>query len=166
MKKLKVYLAKSNRCDFELVSKVRNYLKRFSQIELLEWVGGEYTDAEIKLANVIIFVTENPATYHDNYFVGKGLHKQLDTFVKSKKVEDPLANAFVVNSLDENLYLDNITDYCINDANDWVSKYGSFDTDGMAMNMWSLEAFPSKYYEYKDEILEKPNQNLLLICNF
>ena len=163
MKKLKIYLAKSNRCDFELVSRTKNYLKRFSQIEVLEWVGGEYTNKDVHKCDVIIFITENPSSHLGNYSVGKGLYTQLRDFCDTHN--NHLEKTFVLNSIDQDIYLDNILDFRIEDSKSWVN-YGVFETDGMAMNMWSLEAFPSKYYEFKEETLEKPNQNLLLICNF
>lgn len=167
MKKLKVYLAKSNRADFELVSRTRNHLKRFSQIELLEWTEGEYSNSDVHACDVIIFITENPASALGEYRVGKGLYTQLVDFrdTHGAEFDSFLDKAFILNHFDQEIYLDSIVDYRITDSKSWTN-YAAFETDHMCINMWSLSAFPSKYYEYREEILEKPNQNILLICNF
>lgn len=73
MTKINVYLAKSNRADPTMVSRVRTYLKNHLNIlNLREFTGGQYTNSDLLACNYVVFILE-PKTN----VLGKGLYQQI-----------------------------------------------------------------------------------------
>ena len=71
---MKVYLAKSNKANVNDLLMVRSLLKDNSEIELLEYAGGEYTSRDSSGADLLISIPEDNS---NPIILGKGLYNQL-----------------------------------------------------------------------------------------
>ena len=75
--KPKVYLAKSNASDPDLVANVRKYLLA-REIELVEFSGGTYSHKQLNGCDYLVIVPSKPDSYSTT--IGKGLFEQIDYF--------------------------------------------------------------------------------------
>lgn len=133
-RKLKVYLAKSNECNPEVVAQVRAHLKTYN-IDIVEFTGGMYSDKSLRDSEYLIVVPSLTDIQITDYEIGKGLYTQIDTFstnydtyVKSEKSGSCV--------LSEYIYIVSNTDPCLfaelelmtlTDKNNW-RKYGEIYT--------------------------------------
>ncbi len=110
----KVYLAKSNRANPNLVTRVRQALSNF-QVEIVEYTGGQFSHAPMMECEQLIVV---PDLSNDEVIIGKGLYEQIDRFSRDKGMEYVL----VLSSDDlDNLYVREIDEIEIVDYDDYVS---------------------------------------------
>jgi hypothetical protein len=110
----KVYLAKSNRANPNLVTKVRQTLSSF-QIEIVEYTGGLFSHAPMMECDKLVVV---PDLSNDEVIIGKGLYKQIDRFSRCKGIECVL----VLSSEDlDELYIRAVYDVEIINDKDYVS---------------------------------------------
>lgn len=117
MSKEKVYLAKSNRADPNLVGLVRQTLSNYD-IEIVEYSGGEYSHKPLLKCDWLVIVPDlNTSVYDEGIIVGKGLYEQIIQF--EKHVD--LSCVSVV--LDKNLTVSEICDYFIDNSDNYV-EYG------------------------------------------
>jgi hypothetical protein len=80
MKKMKVYLAKSNRANPDLVARVRQTLSKYN-LEIVEFKGGAYShDSLLQCDRMIIVPAEGDVT-EDYRIIGKGLYEQINVFL-------------------------------------------------------------------------------------
>ena len=112
----KVYLAKSNKANPDLVSRVRQDLSKFN-IEIVEFTGGTYTHKPLLGCDLLIVV---PDLTNSDIIVGKGLYEQIDAFGNAKDVEDILIVTKLVNN---EIFIDMIEDAYVDDSRDYVN-YG------------------------------------------
>lgn len=85
----KIYLAKSNRANPNLVSKVRETLSKFN-VEIIEYTGGQYSHNSLLQCDELIVIPdiseafENMSTYSHQWLcpIGKGLYEQISMFSK------------------------------------------------------------------------------------
>jgi hypothetical protein len=77
MKKMKVYLAKSNRANPDLVARVRQTLSNYN-LEIVEFKGGTYSDKPLLECDQLVVIPEE--LEEETVNVGKGLYQQIDSF--------------------------------------------------------------------------------------
>jgi hypothetical protein len=85
----KIYLAKSNRANPNLVSKVRETLSKFN-VEIIEYTGGQYSHNSLLQCEELIVIPdiseafENRSTFNHHWLcpIGKGLYEQISMFSK------------------------------------------------------------------------------------
>ena len=112
----KVYLAKSNKANPDLVSKVRQNLTQF-EVEIVEFTGGTYTHKPLLSCDLLIVV---PDLTNSDIIVGKGLYEQINEFSNDKGIEDIL---IVTKFNNEMIIVDMIDDAYVDDSRDYVN-YG------------------------------------------
>lgn len=122
----KVYLAKSNKANPDVVSRVRQDLSKFD-VEIVEFSGGTYTHKPLLECNLLIVV---PDLTNDN-IIGKGLYEQINLFSEKNDFEDVL----VVTDFSKNqIFVDLIEDLYVDDSNDYVN-YGVLSVSGGKENL-------------------------------
>jgi hypothetical protein len=135
MSKPKVYLAKSNKANPDVVSRVRQDLSKFD-IEIVEFSGGTYTHKPLLECNLLIVV---PDLTNDN-IIGKGLYEQINLFSEKNDFEDVL----VVTDFSKNqIFVDLIEDLYVDDSNDYVN-YGVLSVSGGKENL--IDTLEDAYY--------------------
>ena len=72
----KVYLAKSNRANPNLVTRVRQALSKF-EIEIVEFTGGQFSHKPMLECEYLVVV---PDLSGEEIIIGKGLYEQIDRF--------------------------------------------------------------------------------------
>ena len=112
----RIYLAKSNKANPDLVSKVRQNLSQF-EVEIVEFTGGTYTHKPLLGCDLLIVV---PDLTNNGIIVGKGLYEQIDAFGNAKDVEDILIVTKLVNN---EIFIDMIEDMYVDDSRDYIN-YG------------------------------------------
>jgi len=110
----KVYLAKSNRANPNLVARVRQVLSKF-QIEIVEYNGGQFSHKPMMECEQLVVV---PDLSSDEVVIGKGLYEQIERFGRDKGMEYVLV---VAHEDHEDLPIREIDDVEIIDYDDYVS---------------------------------------------
>lgn len=72
----KVYLAKSNRANPDVVSRVRQALSKFP-IQIVEYTGGQFSHAPMMECEQLVVV---PDLDGEEIVIGKGLYEQISKF--------------------------------------------------------------------------------------
>ena len=135
MSKPKVYLAKSNKANPDVVSRVRQDLSKFDVV-IVEFSGGTYTHKPLLECNLLIVV---PDLTNDN-IIGKGLYEQINLFSEKNDFEDVL----VVTDFSKNqIFVDLIEDLYVDDSNDYVN-YGVLSVSGGKENL--IDTLEDGYY--------------------
>ncbi len=119
MKKMKVYLAKSNRANPDLVARVRQTLSNYN-LEIVEFKGGTYSHKPLLECDQLVVVPEELEV--DSVIVGKGLLEQIQAF--SRKSLHNSDNVIFISS--ENCDTAMIESYHVVDSDDYVN-YGLID---------------------------------------
>lgn len=81
MKKMKVYLAKSNRANPDVVARVRQTLSNYN-LEIVEFKGGNYSHKDMLKCDSLVVIPESMNS--DEVSIGKGLYEQITTFAREK----------------------------------------------------------------------------------
>lgn len=131
----KVYLAKSNKANPDVVSRVRQDLSKFD-VEIVEFSGGTYTHKPLLECNLLIVV---PDLTNDN-IIGKGLYEQINLFSEKNNFEDVLV---VTNFSKNQIFVDLIEDLYVDDSNDYVN-YGVLSVSGGKENL--IDTLEDAYY--------------------
>jgi hypothetical protein len=150
----KVYLAKSNRANPDVVSRVRQALSKFP-IQIVEYTGGQFSHAPMMECEQLVVV---PDLDDEEIVIGKGLYEQITKFGRSKGYE----YIFVINDeedltfkelnqidiIDYDDYIAHaVVEFCRGDGEKLVSCfediYGVTDTD----SLYSSGKSDSKYYQ-------------------
>ena len=78
-KKIKIYLSKSRQGTMDSLMKVREYILKYENIELLEYTGGDYSTALLEQADYMLVLPYEEAIKKDNYTfnVGKGQYDEI-----------------------------------------------------------------------------------------
>ena len=107
----KVYLAKSNKANPDLVAKTRQILSKFN-IDILEFVGGNYSHDKMLECDILVVVPYIDS--NTQVVIGKGLFDQIEVFEEQNGEE----NICVVSNSDtveikefNNIDVINHTDY-------------------------------------------------------
>jgi hypothetical protein len=111
----KVYLAKSNRANPDVVSSVRQTLSKYD-VEVVEFKGGTYSHKQLLECDIMVIVpTTDTIWREEGIILGKGLYEQLEAF------DDASGNVMVV--CDEQLTVGDMGDYWVENERDYVD-YG------------------------------------------
>lgn len=131
---MKIYLAKSNRANPNIVSEVREILKQMPNVEIVEYVGGKYSNQPLIESDYLIIVPETVSDINEaiptSINIGKGLNSQivefplkpnifivshvqkytglvLSSIVEMKHTEIDMATNWAICVLDPNISIDN-----------------------------------------------------------
>jgi hypothetical protein len=107
----KVYLAKSNRANPDVVSRVRQALSKFP-IQIVEYTGGQFSHAPMMECEQLVVV---PDLDEEEVVIGKGLYEQINKFGDCKGFE------YVFVLTDEDLSVKDVDDMDVLDYDDYVS---------------------------------------------
>lgn len=97
MKKMKVYLAKSNKANPDVVARVRQTLSNYN-LEIVEFKGGTYTHKPLLECDQMVIVPAEVDVCEDFTVIGKGLYEQIEAF--SRKSLHNSDNIIVITSDD------------------------------------------------------------------
>jgi len=162
-KKMKrVYLAKSNRANPNLVSVVRQTLSKFN-VQIVEFTGGYYTHDLLLSCDELYVIPDINEAYQDNntnfwsVSIGKGLYEQIQAFHNKTSNND----IFIVTDFDDQLGVggfyyegnhDDIYSIDIENENDYVDyAYLTVNTENATINPWELYDFVLESNDIKDE---------------
>jgi hypothetical protein len=116
---MKIYLAKSNRCNPIDYINIRNLLLQH-KIDILEYTGGDYTDTKLLSSDMLIVL---PEIYSTAIKLGKGLYSQIKTFCRHNE------NAWIVsNSVNFDVIKIDTSRLTIYNSTDYVN-YGTYDSN-------------------------------------
>ena len=132
---MKVYLAKSNRCNPSDYMTIRNLLLSHN-VEVLEYAGGVYNDVKLLSADMLVVLPESTKS---PVILGKGLYMQIAAFGKqfgkNLWIVTDVLNLTVTHINSENLHLHDTLDY---------AKYSKYiDKNPVPKSLLNL--LPSKY---------------------
>jgi hypothetical protein len=151
MTKPKVYLAKSNKANPNLVSRVRQDLSNFN-IDVIEYTGGTYTHKPLLECNLLIVVPDLSDKTNNSIIIGKGLYEQINLFVDEDRIDDIL----VINKFDGiNIFANMVEDLYVDDTKDYIN-YGVltvFDGDEILVDVLD-EAYFYAQIDIKDSVIE------------
>lgn len=108
----KVYLAKSNRANPDVVSRVRQALSKFP-IQIVEYTGGQFSHAPMLECEQLVVV---PDLDDEEIIIGKGLYEQIMRFGGKKGYE----YVFVIND-EEDLTYKELSQIEIIDSEDYIA---------------------------------------------
>ena len=162
-KKMKrVYLAKSNRANPNLVSRVRQTLSLFD-VQIVEFTGGAYTHDLLLSCDELYVIPDLTEAYHDDYdcswsvSIGKGLYEQIKAFSEKHNHN----NIFITTEYSkergvEGVHYDGDDDNFISieiyDDNDYINHaLITINTSGIDITSWELYGYVSDSNELKDE---------------
>ena len=134
----KVYLAKSNKANPDLVAKTRQILSKFN-IEILEFKGGNYSHDIMLECDMLVVV---PYIDSDgSVIIGKGLFDQMEAF------EETIGDEYVcVISNPDNFIIKEIKDIDVINITDYVNyAYVHFNGNGDDLEL----IFEDIGYSYK-----------------
>mgnify|MGYP007100098570 CR=1 FL=1 len=152
MKKMKVYLAKSNRANPDLVARVRQTLSNYN-LEIVEFKGGTYSHKPLLECDQLVVVPEELGLESVN--VGKGLMEQIQAF--SRKSLHNSDNVIFISS--ENCDTAMIESYHVVDSDDYVN-YGLIDLDDDYCSLTDvLDDVVSDYYLGSGEVIHAKASN-------
>lgn len=154
MRKIKIYLAKSNLCSLELAARVRSYLSSINNVEVVEFTGGEYSHTPLKECDILIVVPpkdgEETSTITTmghplkGIFVGRGLFEQMKEF--SRKGASRARRFFVREEKKSGTYhfvLIVGSGLCGDAQTNWTDHWGVLWTDDRITDMDKVVAIHS-----------------------
>lgn len=107
----KVYLAKSNRANPNVVSRVRQALSKFP-IQIVEYTGGQFSHAPMMECEQLVVV---PDLEDEEIVIGKGLYEQISKFGNNNGYE----YVFVIS--EEDLTVKDVEQIDVIDYDDYVA---------------------------------------------
>jgi len=159
--KIKIYLAKSNEANTDLVASVRQLFRSLDYVELVEFKGGTYTNVPLLNSDYLFVIPSTDSDVCDDggelyrLVVGKGLYTQLRDFNLNQSF---INKTFILDSsiidkitvFDKCLYSFKRLDEASRDENDWTN-YGDIL---VKKNMYTLDSVLSilkKQYEFREK---------------
>lgn len=113
----KVYLAKSNRANPDVVSSVRQTLSKYD-VEVVEFKGGAYSHKQLLECDMMVIVPATDTLWREEGIIlGKGLYEQLQAFEQHSDI----GNVMMV--CDGELTVGEIDSYWVENEDDYVD-YG------------------------------------------
>ena len=158
----KIYLAKSNRSDPTLVSKVRALLKEL-EIEIVEFTGGDYSDVPLLECDYLLVIPHNLEYEDDRLFIGRGLYNQIDSFYCNTDTE----KIFILSvCVDNSIYIDEVQDmYTYNESDrNWTTRWGIVETNQASINLINYGIYPKKDSKYGLEADIYTSNKPMLAC--
>lgn len=107
----KIYLAKSNRANPDLVSRVRQTLSNFD-VEIVEFKGGKFSHKPMMECEQLVVIPD--LSDDEDIVIGKGLYDQIELFGNSKGFE------YVLTITSDDMLLKELDDIDIVDYNNYV----------------------------------------------
>lgn len=158
----RVYLAKSNKANPNLVSAVRQTLAKFD-VQVVEFTGGAYSHELLLSCDELYVIPDLSGAKQDDYInywsvpIGRGLYEQIQAF-KIAKHHD---NIFIATDYDGIVgvggvyYEEDSDDYCSIDTEngyDYVTyAYLMINTKNCMINPWDLYDYVLESNDIKDE---------------
>ena len=113
----KVYLAKSNRANPDVVSSVRQTLSKYD-VEVVEFKGGTYSHKQLLECDIMVIVPATDTIWdEEGIILGKGLYEQLEAFEQHSDI----GNVMIV--CNEQLTVGEINSYWVENEKDYI-EYG------------------------------------------
>lgn len=136
-KKLRVYLSKSKQGTMDSLMKARELLSKYN-IELIEFVGGEYTSETLLSCDIVLVLPYSfPKSYHYDFWVGKGQYSEIELAIGRN------IPVYYSICLGDELYVSNDIDDKDVDEIDWKTKFA---------HIWCNEMM-KPLHEYVDGII-------------
>lgn len=144
MRKIKIYLAKSNLCSLELAARVRSYLSSINNVELVEFNGGTaYNSQPLVNSDIVVVIPPQKAEKTsmmtglcirlEGIHVGRGLFQQVRDFTeKGLAYKD---RRFIVMENDSGSYCLHRIRGSKNIATDWTINWGIIWYDDAAVDL-------------------------------
>lgn len=170
----RVYIAKSNRANPNLVSAVRQTLSKFD-VEIVEFTGGAYSHDLLESCEELYVIPDLSEAYEDDFVgfwsvsIGKGLYEQIEHFSGYNGGSE----VFIVTSFGEKIggvYYEgndeNGYSIDIENENDYVNyAYITINTKNYVISPWELYDFVLESNDIKDkswvgDILTEMNDDL------
>lgn len=146
MKKMKVYLAKSNKANPDVVARVRQTLSNYN-LEIVEFKGGIYSHKQLLESDQMVIVPAEVDVCEDFTVIGKGLYEQIEAF--SRKSFNNSHNIIVITSDDcETSMIENTVEIDKDDYVNYAELY--FLEDGCNLKE-VLDDIVRDYYINSDE---------------
>jgi len=101
---MKIYLSKSNNCDYDQLLRTRSIIKNKFGCELVEYVGGEYSPEPMYECDILFVLP--PKIEGRDFYTGKG---QYDTINYWRKKNGKKNVWFIADSTPDHLVLDTST---------------------------------------------------------
>ena len=113
----KVYLAKSNRANPDVVSSVRQIISKYN-VEVVEFKGGAYSHKQLLECDMLIIVPSMDTLWREEGItLGKGLYEQINVFEEHSDI------GMVMVVCDEELTVGEIENFWIENDDDYID-YG------------------------------------------
>ncbi len=170
----RVYIAKSNRANPNLVSAVRQTLSKFD-VEIVEFTGGAYSHDLLESCEELYVIPDLSEAYDDDFVgfwsvpIGKGLYEQIEHFSGYNGGSE----VFIVTSFGEKIggvYYEgndeNGYSIDIENENDYVNyAYITINTKNYVISPWDLYDYVLESNDIKDkswvgDILTEMNDDL------
>ncbi len=161
----KVYLAKSNRANPNLVSRVRQTLSNFD-VEIVEYTGGTFSHDELLGCDELIVIPDVSTGETDMYDefhqidIGKGLYEQMDSFrdrhddgffiVTDFDGSEGIGGYFYDTGINHRKNEEDECEIAIKDSRDFI-KYGyiSFNLSRTGYAEWEFNDYVKESFEEK-----------------
>jgi len=156
----RIYLAKSNTSNPNLVAKVRTILSKYN-VEIVEYCGGTYSHDLLLSCDELIVIPDLSKSWSEEYCseflipIGKGLYDQLNVFSFKRE------NIFIVTNFDDK---EDIGGLCYDSFSKKYYKIEIFDesdykeyahitinTNEAEIAPWELKNYMSEAHELKNE---------------
>lgn len=157
MRKVKIYLAKSNLCSLELAARVRSYLSSINNVEVIEFKGGEYSHVPLKESDILIIVPPKNAIETSTIttmgnplkgiFIGRGTFEQMKEF---SRVGAARAKRFFVRENEKTgefhfvIILGSTLTHPKEEGHNWTTHWGALWTDDRIIDMDRVVEIHSK----------------------
>jgi hypothetical protein len=151
----KVYLAKSNRSNPDLVTRVRQILSSY-EVEIVEFTGGKYSHTPLKECKYLVIVPDLSLQIDETICdIGKGLFEQIEYFTDFQA----FANIMIIS--DNELNIRRFENLEVMDDDDYIN-YGTLylSNEFMKLKEACYSVFTSKK---NDLVLSEVNYKYLLI---
>jgi hypothetical protein len=161
----KIYLAKSNRANPNLVSYVRQTLSKFG-LEIVEYTGGLYSHDELKTCDFLVVV---PDLSTDTITLGKGLYEQIQSYVSlyNKSFDEVIlitefSGGVINTNMIEHIHVRSSTDY-INHS--WIEVSDEDYSAPLEDVLMDISSEVHGYDENGVSMFEDPRTNARLECS-
>lgn len=146
MKKMKVYLAKSNKANPDVVVRVRQTLSNYN-LEIVEFKGGTYSHKPLLESDQMVIVPAEVDACEDYTTIGKGLYEQIEAF--SRKSLHNSDNIIVI--VNEDCDTAMIDSYDVMDVDDYVNYADLYLSEDNCSLKEVLDDVVGDYYMDSDE---------------
>lgn len=83
---IRVYISKSKQSDFDELLKLKSELSNYSNVEIVEFQGGTYSNTLLKSCDIVIFIPPKDSILDDEWKINVG-RGQIDEFKSSEHID-------------------------------------------------------------------------------